>query len=206
MLAKNAASCNCKLYYRWCNGKTVPLQTHYSATTVPLQTWTAREDSKFLCSRQGCQPYAPAAFTPQEIFLVLISVRTQGHSAAGRMKNSNGTIGNRTRDLPACSTVPQRTAPPRTLDTIRNTVRHCATLPQIINGSYMFRLQISHRQAVCTYRRYKRELHSCSLQLQLIRAADLGLAYKSIPDFLHYLVRWKCFSMCNSYARISLHM
>jgi len=23
----------------------------------------------------GCQPYAPAAFTPQEIFLVLISVR-----------------------------------------------------------------------------------------------------------------------------------
>ena len=24
---------------------------------------------------QGCQPYAPVAFTPQEIFLVLISVR-----------------------------------------------------------------------------------------------------------------------------------
>jgi hypothetical protein len=24
--------------------------------------------------RQGCQPYAPAAFTPQEIFLVLSSV------------------------------------------------------------------------------------------------------------------------------------
>ena len=28
------------------------------------------------------------------------------------MKNSNGTIGNRTRDLPACSAVPQPTAPP----------------------------------------------------------------------------------------------
>jgi len=27
-------------------------------------------------------------------------------------KNSNDTIGNRTRDLPACSTVPQPTAPP----------------------------------------------------------------------------------------------
>jgi len=27
------------------------------------------------------------------------------------MKNSNDTIGNRTRDLPACSTVPQPTAP-----------------------------------------------------------------------------------------------
>ena len=56
---------------------------------------------------------------PQEIFLVLISVRgwePQGHSAAGRimsMKNSNDTIGNRTRDLPTCSAVPQPTALPR---------------------------------------------------------------------------------------------
>jgi len=29
------------------------------------------------------------------------------------MKNSSDTIGNRTRDLPACRAVPQRTAPPR---------------------------------------------------------------------------------------------
>ena len=29
------------------------------------------------------------------------------------MKNSNNTIGNRTRDLPICSAVPQPTAPPR---------------------------------------------------------------------------------------------
>jgi len=28
------------------------------------------------------------------------------------MKNSNDTIGNRTRDLPACSAVPQPTEPP----------------------------------------------------------------------------------------------
>ena len=41
--------------------------------------------------------------------------QTQGPSAAGRMlmKNSKDTTGNRTRDLPACSAVPQRTAPPR---------------------------------------------------------------------------------------------
>jgi hypothetical protein len=51
---------------------------------------------------------------PQEIFLVLISVkrssRPQGHSATGRimlMKKSRDTIGNRPRDLPVCSAVPQ---------------------------------------------------------------------------------------------------
>jgi hypothetical protein len=31
------------------------------------------------------------------------------------MKNSNDTIGNRTSELPACSAVPQPTAPPRTI-------------------------------------------------------------------------------------------
>jgi hypothetical protein len=55
--------------------------------------------------------YTPAAFTPQELFLVLISV-----SAAEIMmsiKNSNDTTENRTRDLLACSPVPQPTAPQR---------------------------------------------------------------------------------------------
>ena len=40
----------------------------------------------------------------------------QSQSATGRimsMKNSSDTIGNRTRDLPACRAVPQPTAPPR---------------------------------------------------------------------------------------------
>ena len=44
---------------------------------------------------------------PQEIHQVLISIRD--HSATGRnmsLKNSNDTIGNRTRDLPVCSVVP----------------------------------------------------------------------------------------------------
>jgi len=38
------------------------------------------------------------------------------------MKNSNDTIGNRTRDLPACSAVPQPNVPPRA-PTCRNTRR-----------------------------------------------------------------------------------
>jgi hypothetical protein len=38
----------------------------------------------------------------------------EGYSAAGRiMKNSNDAIGNRTRDIPVCSAVPQPTAPSR---------------------------------------------------------------------------------------------
>ena len=34
------------------------------------------------------------------------------------MKNSNDTIGTRTRNLPACSTVSQPTAPPRDPNTV----------------------------------------------------------------------------------------
>jgi len=36
------------------------------------------------------------------------------------MKNYNDNIGNRTRDLPACSAVPQPTTPPRTRHVIDN--------------------------------------------------------------------------------------
>jgi hypothetical protein len=60
---------------------------------------------------QGCQPYAPAALPPGSIpgthFCLRLS-EPQGQSATGRitsMKNSNGTNGNRTRDLPFSSAV-----------------------------------------------------------------------------------------------------
>ena len=57
----------------------------------------------------------PPGNIPGTLFCYSLS-HLQGHSAAGRimsMKNSNDTIGNRTRDLPACSAVPQPTASPR---------------------------------------------------------------------------------------------
>ena len=57
---------------------------------------------------------------PQETFLVLISVRgrVDPRAECGRRdyvneKKHNDTIGNRTRNLPACSAVSQRTVPPR---------------------------------------------------------------------------------------------
>ena len=60
------------------------------------------------------QPSAPATFTPQEIFLVFISVRVlsrpQSHSVTRRimlMKYSYDTTGNWTLDIPAYGVLPQ---------------------------------------------------------------------------------------------------
>jgi hypothetical protein len=60
------------------------------------------------------RPPLPPGNIPGTHFCYGLS-RPQGHSAAGRimsMKNFNKTIGIQTRDLPACSAVPQSTAPP----------------------------------------------------------------------------------------------
>ena len=48
------------------------------------------------------------------------------------MKNSNDTIGNRTRDLPACSAVPQPTAPPRAPSAIYTHYYYCCWKTQMI--------------------------------------------------------------------------
>jgi len=97
-------------------------QSHYrpgQAMRVPggcgshILRQSAHEGSKVVSPKH--RPPLP----PQEIFLVLISVRSwvdpRAVSAAGRitsMKNSSDTIGKQTRDLPACSAVPQPTALP----------------------------------------------------------------------------------------------
>jgi hypothetical protein len=55
----------------------------WNVKAVPLQVWGGPEGSRklrfpdYMTAVQdgGCQPYAPAAFTPQEMLLVLISVR-----------------------------------------------------------------------------------------------------------------------------------
>jgi hypothetical protein len=65
------------------------------------------------------QPYAPAAlYPPRKIpgthFCYRLS-RPQGHSAVGRIRwiEKSNDIGNRTRDLQACSIVPQPATLPR---------------------------------------------------------------------------------------------
>jgi hypothetical protein len=59
------------------------------------------------------RPPLPPGIVPGTHFCFRLS-QPQGHSAAGRimlMKNSSDTIGNRTRDIPACSTVRHRVPP-----------------------------------------------------------------------------------------------
>jgi hypothetical protein len=76
---------------------------------IHIPAWTNPEGSRrlrlpeFLNNQhmKVCQSHAPAAFTPQE-----------AESRIKSMQNLNEPIGNRTRDLPDCSAVPQPTTPP----------------------------------------------------------------------------------------------
>jgi len=90
-----------------------------------LQAWTGPEvsrslrlpDFKVVVLHTGY--LYPPGITPGTHFCQRLD-RPQGHSVIGRimsMENFNYTIGNRTRDLPACSAMRQPTAPQRVLAT-----------------------------------------------------------------------------------------
>jgi hypothetical protein len=89
---------------------------------VPLQAWSGPEVSRklmfsdFMTTAQDGgkvvslthRPPLPPENTPGTYFYQRLG-RPQGHSATGRimsLKNSNNTIGNRTRDMLVCSVVP----------------------------------------------------------------------------------------------------
>jgi hypothetical protein len=77
---------------------------------------------------------------PSLRFLVLVYIkwlsRPQGHNAVGRItpiEKSNELIGNRTRDLPACSIVPQPTTLPRAgLRTVSHKIHYTCKLKCLI--------------------------------------------------------------------------
>ena len=90
----------------------------------PLQAWADPEGSRSLrfpdfktvgtWTWQVCQPYAPAAFTSMRCPWYSFLLEAESTPGPKCFRKDYGTIGNRTRDLPACSAVPQPTAPPRT--------------------------------------------------------------------------------------------
>jgi hypothetical protein len=81
---------------------------------------------------------------------------------------SRYTIGNRTRDLPACSTVPQPTAPLRT-------PANCTAAIEI--DSYMFRLQSSHHQSLCIRNIKGNYIHVC---IKVIKRPTNALAFMNV--------------------------
>jgi hypothetical protein len=107
-------------YFSSCSSIKVK-QSHYKpgqALRVPggwgsqISRQSAHEGDKVVSPTH--RPPLPPGNIPGTHFPLEVE-STQGHIAARRIsiKNSNDTIGNRTCDLPSCSTVPQPTAPPR---------------------------------------------------------------------------------------------
>ena len=98
---------------------------------ISLQAWTGPEDSRKLrlpdfktIAHEGIKVVSPMhrpPLTPRKYSWYLFLLEAESIRVpycTGRiiwMKNSNDTIGNQTRDLPACSAEPQPTAPPRAL-------------------------------------------------------------------------------------------
>jgi hypothetical protein len=103
----------------WCEDMMYSNDTTEQCKAIPLQTWTGSEfeASRFQDNRHMKVVNLSALRTdrlyPAAVFLVLISVRSWVNPQAAmrperlcQRKIPNDTIGNRTRDLPACSAVP----------------------------------------------------------------------------------------------------
>jgi hypothetical protein len=110
------------IWYREIKSDCFHVFRHIKKAAVPLQVWSGPEGSRklrfpdFMTMAQDGgkavslmhQPPLPPGNTPGTHFCQRLS-RLQGHSATGRimsLKDFNETIGNRTRDLTACSVVP----------------------------------------------------------------------------------------------------
>jgi len=115
--------------------------------------------------RTGC--LYPPGNIPGTHFCEILS-QPQDHSAAGRimsMKNSNDTIGNHTRDLPARSAVPQPIAPPR--------APSLSYTPSIFHSSF---LQMPWTKAT---------LSVCYDNIHVTRSALKHLAHKPLSKAAH---------------------
>ena len=121
MIIKNESEWICRELVRVCRKKFEHSKKYSNSLTGLYMPWGFHEveaprfrDSRHVkvvrLALSTCRLYPPGNI-PGTHFCYRLS-RPQGHSAAGNIMSMKYS-GNRTRNLPACSTVPQPTAPPR---------------------------------------------------------------------------------------------
>jgi hypothetical protein len=112
----------------------------------------------------------------------------QGHRAAGRimsMKNSNDTIENRTRDLPACSAVPQPTAPPAACPHIKNKKAHKYIFILIFNIFILIIINYNNKNKNKEYINiFCDEIHS----LLNVRASGTYVSHRGFQTFNNHSI------------------
>jgi len=119
------------------------MNTTSKGNTIPVQTWTGPEGSRRLrlsdFKRNGT--WSPTHWLPlpprkYSWYSFLSEAETTPGSECSWKddvkENSKDTIGNRTRDLPACSTVPQPTVPLNVLN-MTSTI-HIIKTPKFYNS------------------------------------------------------------------------
>jgi hypothetical protein len=114
---KNKTEKNAEEEYK--EGKAIPVIIRGGAWASETSRLPHFPDNRLTDGGEVVRLTCRRSFTPKKIpntHFYYRQSRTRGHSVAGRIRSiekSNDLIGNRIRDLPACSIVPQPTTLPR---------------------------------------------------------------------------------------------